>query len=118
MEQVTELLKELAKQMGTTAEYLWAALIKQARIDAAISLIQMLITLPITYFVINYGAENYAQWHKTDSEWMIAVFVVAGMILGGASIVMLIEIPNILTSFINREYWALNKVLSKLGKKD
>lgn len=41
-EQTAKLLEQLASKLGTTSEYLWNILLKQAPIDATVTLLQTL----------------------------------------------------------------------------
>lgn len=43
-EQTVKLVEQLAQKLGTTTEYLWNVLIKQAPISAAIDMIYCLLT--------------------------------------------------------------------------
>ena len=44
-EQTTKLIEQLAQKLGTTTEYLWSVLLKQAPIDATVTLFQTLCVM-------------------------------------------------------------------------
>jgi len=48
-DQTTKLLTDLSNKLGTTAEYLWGVLVRQAYVDGVISIIQNLL---IVIFII------------------------------------------------------------------
>jgi len=117
----TKLLEQLSQKMGTTSEYLWKVLLKQAPIDATISLIQ-------TILIIFFGLMLY-KIHKYLMKWVdsrgyngyekyeeaASVPMIVGMIV---FIILFIYafccIENVISGYFNPEYWALNRVLSIL----
>lgn len=119
MEQATKLLEQLAVKLGTTVEYLWAVLVKQAYVNA----ITNLIFAGIAALVILIGLAFIPKIMKLDSTdggydissrtlgWIIY------LIITGACLITVIActIPAI-TELANPEYWALKEVLSALGK--
>lgn len=106
-DQTAQLLKDLASQMGTTAEYLWGVLVRQAPISGTIDLIItaviFLVGIPLIYGLKKASAE------REDSEgvWFIGMCI-WGIIL----IIFIVNLPSALTAIMNPEYWALNKILS------
>lgn len=124
-EQTLKLIDSLSQKLGTTSEYLWGILTKQARIDSIISIGYIILIAGIGYGLWNvhtkllkkipsqnkyeYSSNSYDK-HDTVTVIMIIVanvwFIVA--------IIGLCCIGNVFTGFYNPEYWALDKVLSSL----
>ena len=114
-DQTTKLLEQLASKLGTTSQYLWGVLLKQAPIDATISLIQTAIILLMGWGLwkvhknlMNDDASiSYSQQGEAVGIPMIlatilwAVFFIAAFLCAG----------EIVYGYFNPEYWALHKVL-------
>ncbi len=110
------MLRELAEKLGTTSEYLWTIMIKQAFISGIISCLVIIGILSISaaYFCLGKYIHKKVNdgW---DDEALIPFYIIAviGGIIGAIS---LFTLPyNIATAFINPEYWALKELLSKLN---
>lgn len=119
-EQATKLIEQLAQKLGTTSEYLWGILLKQATIDATITLIQcILIWLGVIVF---YKFHKYFS-KKEDrtysiydrNETICATMVIASFIMGVMLIISFFSINSIISGYFNPEYWALNEILKSLN---
>jgi len=107
-EKAIELLEQLAVQLGTTAEYLWGVLVRQAYVNAIISII---IEIVFFIFIATYIKLLIKYIHKSDSDdYGIPLFIggfisiiMFGFMIGG--------ILDIVTGFVNPEYWALKEIL-------
>ncbi len=112
MKEIAPLLETLAKKLGTTAEYLWAVLVKQAFIASCIDILQYIILGVATYFFIKLTKKYWlmGEEKRWDTIWLI-IPGIAGVALLLIWIVAFIAIQNTITGFINPEYWALNKIL-------
>ena len=113
--EATELLKGLAETMGTTTEYLWLVLLKQAPIQGALNIIEYLIggLLLFGSYKIACLAHKLVQednWDESAYVWLIIPGVISIYLL----IAMVIQFDHLVTPFLNPEYWALNKILSLL----
>lgn len=111
-------LTALAQKFGTTAEYLWGVLIKQAAISGVTSLVEIFVWLALTIYWTRF---TYHNTRKTDqstyssAEWeeeaaffaWLGVFVLATV----SAIVTSCGISDMLSAFINPEYWALKQIL-------
>lgn len=119
MEKITMLLEKLAVQLGTTVEYLWSVLIKQALISGITNLVLYLLFIiaiiaELRWF--KFFTENYDELCDDGNEDAYG----AGLIIGAfmlmvCAIIAVINLESTLASFFNPEYWALQKVLSQLG---
>lgn len=113
MEKETRILIEnLAKELNTTAEYLWSILLKQAPISAGVQLVQTLIIaifgicLFKVYKRVSAKTSNYY-----DSDTIVIIIATAGIIWIIFALIALFSIENMINGFFNPEYWALNKLM-------
>ena len=115
-----KLLEQLANKLGTTSEYLWQILLKQAPIDATITLIQ---TIGVILFGVllyrlhkNFSKEEhgtYDSMYHNNSGLAIPMFI-ACLIFIVLAIATFICMGSIITGYFNPEYWALEKILSSI----
>ena len=120
--ETTKLIEQLAQKLGTTTEYLWSVLIKQAAISAATDLLYLilviiglivLIKLHFKFSIVKGdGWDNRSDYEKSDGLG-IAMACIA-VVLGGMFFVCFFSIGDIINGFVNPEYWALDKVLSSI----
>ena len=115
-------LTALAEKLGTTAEYLWGVLLKQAPITGVVDLLVCAGSVAGVVVWAKFVARKTTKPARTDddpyptAEWsdeagvglawisvVIAVFSVVGM-LGS-------EMSTIVAAFANPEYWALRQIL-------
>jgi hypothetical protein len=129
MEPIADLLKQLATQLGTTAQYLWGVLIHQAPISATISLIQ--IVLIGIYGLILWKTHKYLlkeipkeersydddkNRYQKFEEVAVIPMVLGAIALITFTIIALCLISDVVNGYFNPEYWALQEILSKLKK--
>ena len=120
-DQTTKLLEQLASKLGTTSQYLWGVLLKQAPIEATIDLIQTAIIVLIGWILWKVHKKLMDDTSKISySEHQEAVGI--PMIL--LSIVVLVFFicafccsAEIVYGYFNPEYWALHKVLELMNSK-
>jgi hypothetical protein len=116
-DQTTKLIESLAAKLGTTADYLWAVLLKQAPVDATLTLIQILIV--IAAGVTLYKAHMHLSNDKNDNSYyqreaygpLMGVLFIGWMFFAGAAF---FAIPNVINGYFNPEFWALDYVLSQV----
>lgn len=117
MDQLAPLLNKLAEQMGTTSQYLWGVLLKQAPVKASIIGAEYAITAIALYMIfrfrksiVDYCAEELPK----------PVNVIGGVVIGIIAVVWLLEcmfcFESFLTAIFNPEYWAMQRVLSAVKK--
>lgn len=125
----TKLIADLASKLGTTTEYLWTVLIKQAYISSLIGIgyfILVVITGVVLYKVhrkfmqqppalADEGKYRQTYYEKNDGALMIVMVIFSVAWLIGV-IVCFANLQNIFIGFYNPEYWALNKILSTVKK--
>jgi len=113
-EQATKLIEQLAQKLGTTVEYLWTVLIKQAHVEIYIFITTLILTLigaVVTSVLLRYTQKYWNDETAPTSAWMAFVF---GIIIGIGTVVGLIatiaNISDVITAINNPEYWALKEV--------
>ena len=118
--EITNLLATLADKLGTTSEYLWGILLRQAPISATVILIQIIFTVLSGIFLWKLHKyfsketdERYSMYERSNGglEVLLIIFSVLILIIG---IVSFFQIENVLNGYFNPEYWALNKILNIL----
>jgi len=116
-----DLLQQLAAKLGATAEHLWAALIRQAFISGCVDLVLYAFTgclIWFTFKTIPKLAKALDDDDRTEAEAVgaiaaIGALLVAVVVFGIGSAV---SVSGTITAFSNPEYWALQQILSAIGK--
>lgn len=111
-----EFLKTLADKLGTTTEYLWNALLRQAPISATTDIIQTLILAVATYglyrihcrFKKNNEYDDFEAWPAVPMIFAAGIFTLLWVV------VLVSGVPNIINGYFNPEYWALHEIMSNL----
>ena len=103
-EEAIALLKELAEKLGTTSEYLWEALLRQAPITGTIDL--LILAGWVTGLILMF--------HKlkklSDKEYVELLWLVWGVLACIAALASL-TLSTTISALINPEYWALKQLL-------
>lgn len=118
-QQLSKLLEKLATKLGTTTEYLWGVLLRQARISATITLFYLILftTIGIILFKL------HRKFIKTDArdhnlyyhqEELGVIMAVAAILWGICFAWSVCSLPNIFNGYTNPEYWALKEILNAL----
>lgn len=114
-EQTQQLIEKLAEKLGTTAEHLWAVLVRQAPITSTTEA----IALCIYAAVMVWGYRLVREKTKNDGDWNdnCGSIALPWIIWGVGTLILLIalccSLSNIVAGFVNPEYWALKEILSK-----
>jgi hypothetical protein len=121
-EKTTQLITAMAEKLGTTAEYLWAVLIKQAAIAGITDLLVMAAWIIGAAWWGNFVRKQTTCPEATDTNrypsaaWddeggvllaWVSVFVVClagALVIGG-------RLTLVLAAFFNPEYWALKQIM-------
>jgi len=122
-EQTTKLLEELANKLGTTTEYLWTILLKQAPIDATITLLQTIVIIIFGWVLWKVHKKllstpkgqnvgNYYQKHDLGAELPMFLATIGWVIMLAYCF---INFSCIVSGYFNPEYWALKQILNALG---
>lgn len=100
-------LTALATKLGTTSEYLWSVLLKQAPISGMTDLI--LITAMITLTAI-YTRLVIKYFPELDED-SFGAWAVAAILVSLSTVITLSSAGNIIAALFNPEYWALRQIL-------
>lgn len=118
-ENTTKLIEQLAEKMGTTSQYLWSILIKQAPVDATITLIQILISIAFAF--VFYKIHNRLSKSDKDgynrydeNEFTVVIMVLSLVCVAILLIASFCCIGDVVNGYFNPEYWALDKVLHSI----
>ena len=112
-ENTTKLIEQLATKLGTTSEYLWSVLLKQAWISSITDLVLYFIFICFFVFSYKYTKHTFNDNNKRE-DYQVAVTVISWVVSVILVVIMLSCIENTVSALFNPEYWALNKVLSSL----
>lgn len=108
--QVTDILDALALRFGATGEMLWAALVKQAYVDAIQSVIIILIAGSVLLFTYKKH-KQIGDWADTnDGEFMLVGLAALNIICFVCVFVSIVSLPSVL----NPEYYALELIIKAL----
>lgn len=118
------LIEQLAQKLGTTSEYLWSVLLKQAPIEATITLIQTGLValfglvlwcvhkkLSNTIVDNDYGKGNMYDKYELSAGVPMLLGLVIFVIL---SITAFFCFGEIINGYFNPEYWAFDHILRSL----
>lgn len=101
-------LEILASKLGTTSEFLWAVLVKQAVLSSSIQL-----AVAAVLFIIGIAAGVWlSKTNPKENQGNPAAF---GLCLLSAFIIFVFVFPHHIATLINPEYWALNRIFEVLG---
>jgi hypothetical protein len=121
-EQTTKVIEQLAQKLGTTTEYLWSVLLKQAPIDATVTLFQTLCVMifGLALWKIHKrllkkeSKDEYSEtWYEKYEEGAIIPMIIATIIFAILFIICFCCIDDIVNGYFNPEYWALERILHK-----
>lgn len=115
-----KLLEKLAQKLGTTSDYLWRVLLKQASISATTSLIQIILML--LFGAVLWSVHLKFTKKDKNGDNVYYRFEAAGLVLLVVSIAFIILFPiilfigmsDIINGYFNPEYWALDKILDTI----
>lgn len=121
-EQTVQLLRDLAAKLGTTSEYLWQVLVKQAPISAIIDILLILLVGVAIYlwYRLHRNLMVSKEWPDTGykgtgysryEEGAMIPMALSGMALLVFLGISLACVPSIISGLLNPEYWALQQIL-------
>ena len=114
-------LTALANKLGTTAEYLWGVLLRQAPITGVVNLAVMVTWVTAAVLLLRWVRRKTQVPPKTKedpyprAEWDSdgAFFAWGGAILFAAltALIVGLELSGVVAALVNPEYWALRQIL-------
>lgn len=120
MNQIADVLKELATRLGTTAEHLYGVLVKQAGVEVAIVAVGFLLWGLVTFGawkLLSYARKNWEEIEDRDNEPFWAVGgCIGGIVYAVFTLCLWIDgILNLPTLLLNPEYYAIHKIMSAIS---
>jgi hypothetical protein len=127
MQEFMPFLEQLALKLGTTVEKLWEVLLKQAPISGLIDgiisvglIIAVILSFKFVQRKTTAPPKTKEDYHDPKSPWDNEGAIIAWIVFGAFSffvgLFLIFAIGNIVTAFLNPNYWAL-KELSGFFKK-
>lgn len=122
-EQTSKLIEQLAQKLGTSAEYLWSVLLKQAPISATTTLIQILATAVFGWVLWKThkrlckkeSDEKYAEsGYEEYGELAGIPMIIGGLLFVIFGVASFLCIEEVISGYFNPEYWALHEILRQL----
>jgi hypothetical protein len=119
MQDLTLFLEKMAEKLGTTTEYLWSILLKQAPIFGYCYVSGGFLILIFGLLLYRFHKKcrsispNYKTYYEED-EWRVSlnVMLLAAFLI--VSVIWLVKLPKAITAFMNPEYWALQEILKQI----
>lgn len=105
-----KVIELLAQKLGTTVEFLWAVLLKQAPIYAISNTVQLCVYLCAFALWVRYLLKNVGNYGFIDDVMPILV-VITSFVGFALAIYVFLEPPMILTAIFNPEFWALKQII-------
>ena len=115
-----QLIESMAAKLGTTAEHLWGALVRQAPISGAVDLVLCVVmVLAVAWWerlvmrkTTRQATETAGVYKRAEREDE-AVLLWASVFLAGLIVLLLIvaSADGIVAAFLNPEYWALLQLM-------
>lgn len=119
-DETQKLIEQLAQKLGTTTEYLWSVLLRQAPVDATITLMQILLVIfsGIALYKMNKhfsDDDNKISYDSADVAIVIPM-VICAIIWIILAIACFFCIGDVINGYFNPEFWALDYILGLLKK--
>jgi hypothetical protein len=103
------LIRELAAKMGTTVEYLWEVLVRQAYITGSVNIFFALFMLSAVAAALLVAHKMTKKWKDSSDRAMVfLVIITVGLFFSIGATILLYEG---IIALANPEYWALMQVL-------
>lgn len=122
MNETTKLIEQIAAKLGTTSEYLWGVLVKQAPIQSTITLFQIVLVCVFGCILFqthkwlsqekDYGGFNESGYERFHGSEVVMGFAL--VILVVLSLVSFFCIGDVFNGYFNPEYWALQQILNSI----
>ena len=116
-EKILEALTALANKLGTTAEYLWEVLVKQAVVAGVVSIalaVLFLVSVVLSFILVKKALRVTTE--KLGAEDKVLIWALYTLLSCGPAGLAIGCIGKAVTCFVNPEYWALTKIISTLGQ--
>lgn len=111
------MLKVLADKLGTTTEHLWSVLLNQAFFSGVFSTAFLAMILIPSVWWIRYASREIRKEREHESYYSVTSAETLRfqriLLILACGTISTITVYDIMTAFLNPEYWALNRLLSK-----
>jgi len=106
-------LTALANKLGTTAEYLWGVLVRQAPLQGALDLAVLAVWGLVCVWLIRFVRSKTSGDKPAFSDEVGRGFAWAGVVFVCALVMLIggLTFSSSITAIINPEYWALRQIL-------
>jgi hypothetical protein len=103
----------LANKLGTTAEYLWGVLVKQAPLSGALDLVVLTAWAAACVWVARFVGRKTSgdrpEWNDEFDRGLAWIGV--GIVCGLTALIGGLVFSDAMTAIVNPEYWALRQIL-------
>lgn len=110
---VEKALQILAERFGTTVEHLWTVAVRQTYVDAATSILLILVVSVASYFALRWCKKAFEEDDSSMGEKRMFAWIIACIVLAILAGVVLSNIGKLLQVF-NPEFYAVKLLLSTL----
>lgn len=118
-QETVALIDKLATKLGTTSDYLWGVLIKQAPISGVVDVIQNLLVISFVYLLIRcalWVRHKDATDKRGDWGWLYMPVGIASFVAAIAVLICVSYLQITVAAFLNPEYWALHEIMGAIRK--
>lgn len=126
-----DLLQQFAAKLGTTADHIWAILVRQAYVEFWADMVPYAIWVAWLVTVYKYlprllrwldervkaGKEKDRFYSLDGKEFAAAAAAIIAVVLSIAfTVIAVCNIPSEIVKVLNPEYWALQQILQAVKK--
>lgn len=108
-----EALTIIAAKLGTTAEYLWAVLLKQAPLSGALTLLILSAWIAVCVALVRFVHKKTTgfepKWRDEMAQFL--AWFGAGLVCLITALIGSLAIVDAVIAIANPEYWALRQIL-------
>lgn len=120
MKDINQAIELIASKLGTTVQYLWSVLIRQAKLEAIEDLIGTVIILVSFYALYRlckwlFKKANDESYSDIPYDGLAALCITLSVIWGIIGVIIIIlSICDAMNALFNPEYWALHEIIKNL----
>jgi hypothetical protein len=120
-EQALKAIESMAEKLGTTVEFLWGILVRQATVEGIQGIAFFVLTvlagvgLFFWWKAWDKGRDDNNSFYYESEEFFFSLLMSFSILLLSCSIVAILNLGHVASCFVNPEYFALNKILETLN---